>query len=52
MPDLTGLPTRRAVAWLQEHGIQARLHGQGKIVQQEPEPGAPLPARVTLAATQ
>ena len=52
MPDLTGLSTRRAVAWLQKHGIKSRLRGQGKIVRQQPEPGAPLPDRVTLAASQ
>jgi cell division protein FtsI (penicillin-binding protein 3) len=52
MPDLTGLSTRRAVAWLQAHGIQSRLRGQGTVVRQRPEPGAPLPNRVTLAASQ
>jgi cell division protein FtsI (penicillin-binding protein 3) len=52
MPDLTGLSTRRAVAWLQDHGIQPRLQGHGTVVRQRPEPGAPLPNRVTLAATQ
>jgi len=52
MPDLTGLSTRQAVAWLHQHGIQSRLRGQGTIVRQRPEPGAPLPDRVTLAASQ
>ena len=52
MPDLTGVSTRRAVAWLQEHGIRSRLDGEGKVVQQQPEPGAPLPDRVYLAASQ
>ncbi len=52
MPDLTGRSTRRAVAWLQRHGVQSRLRGQGTIVRQRPEPGAPLPNRVSLAASQ
>jgi len=52
MPDLTGLSTREAVAWLQRHGIRSQLRGQGTIVRQRPEPGAPLPNRVTLAASQ
>ncbi len=50
MPDLTGLSTRRAVAWLRDQEIQVRLRGQGDIVRQRPEPGAPLPSRAILAA--
>jgi cell division protein FtsI (penicillin-binding protein 3) len=52
MPDLTGLSTHQAVAWLQRHGVQSRLRGQGTIVRQRPEPGAPLPNYVSLAASQ
>ncbi len=52
MPDLTGLSTRRAVAWLQKHDVEPRLNGQGEIVRQQPQPGAPLPTRAYLAAAQ
>ncbi|MFB6271325.1 MAG: penicillin-binding transpeptidase domain-containing protein [Salinibacter sp.] len=52
MPNLAGLSTRRAVAWLHEHGIEVQLNGQGTIVRQQPQPGAPLPSRASLAATQ
>jgi cell division protein FtsI (penicillin-binding protein 3) len=51
MPDLTGVSTRRAVAWLEAHGVSAQLNGQGTVVRQQPSPGAPLPSRVFLAAT-
>ena len=52
MPDLTGLPTRRVAAWLQEHGIDAQFDGQGTVVRQQPRPGAPIPSRAFLVATQ
>jgi len=51
MPDLTGVSAHRAVAWLREHGIQARLDGEGVIERQQPQSGAPLPSRAYLAAT-
>jgi cell division protein FtsI (penicillin-binding protein 3) len=52
MPDLRGLSTRRAMAWLRTHGISARLRGQGTVVRQTPAPGASLPAQVFLAASR
>ncbi|MFB6279545.1 MAG: penicillin-binding transpeptidase domain-containing protein [Salinibacter sp.] len=52
MPDLTGLSTRRAVAWLHEHGADPRLNGQGEIVRQRPRAGAPFQTRVFLTAAQ
>jgi cell division protein FtsI (penicillin-binding protein 3) len=53
MPDLTGLSTRRAVAWLRGRDIEPQLDGEGKIVRQRPRPGAPLPeTRVLLTAAQ
>jgi len=52
MPDLTGLGTRQAVAWLHEHGVDPRLDGQGEIVRQRPRAGAPFPTRAFLTATQ
>jgi len=52
MPDLTGLSTRRAVAWLRTHGIEVRLNGEGAVVRQRPRPGAALPTRVLLTAAQ
>ncbi len=52
MPNLTGLSTRRAVAWLREQGIEPRLTGEGEVVRQRPRPGAPLPTRALLTAAQ
>ncbi|PSQ72831.1 MAG: penicillin-binding protein, partial [Bacteroidetes bacterium QH_9_64_21] len=52
MPDLTGLSTRRAVAWLHERGVDPRLDGQGEIVRQRPRAGAPFQTRVFLTAAQ
>lgn len=51
MPDLSGLSTRRALEWLREQGIDSRVRGQGRIVQQHPRPGTPLPSQATLRAT-
>jgi len=52
MPDLTGRSTRRAVAWLQAHGITPRLSGTGTVTRQRPTPGAPLPTQAFLSASQ
>jgi cell division protein FtsI (penicillin-binding protein 3) len=52
MPDLTGVSTRRAVTWLRERGVDARLDGTGTIVRQRPRPGAPLPSQAFLTAAQ
>jgi len=52
MPDLTGLSTRRAVAWLKEHGVDVRLKGQGEVVHQQPRAGGAFPTRVSLTAVQ
>ena len=52
MPDLTGLSTRRAVAWLRARGIEVRLNGEGEVVRQRPRPGASVPTRVLLTAAQ
>ena len=48
LPDLTGTSTRHALQWLQTHGVDARLVGQGVVADQQPSPGAPLPSRVLL----
>jgi cell division protein FtsI (penicillin-binding protein 3) len=48
LPDLTGASTRQALYWLQSHGVDARLVGQGVVDDQKPSPGAPLPSRVLL----
>ena len=48
MPDLTGTTTRHALYWLREHGIDARLYGQGVVTKQKPQPGARKPSRVLL----
>lgn len=50
LPDLRGLSTRHAVAWLQRHGVEAALEGGGIIYRQRPAAGAPLPERVLLHA--
>jgi cell division protein FtsI (penicillin-binding protein 3) len=52
MPDLTGLGTRRAVAWLHKYGVDPRLNGQGEIVRQRPRAGASFPTRVFLTGAQ
>ena len=52
MPDLTGFSTRRAVAWLEAHGVNLRLKGQGEIVRQQPRAGEAFPAHVSLTAAQ
>ncbi|PEN13260.1 penicillin-binding protein [Longibacter salinarum] len=44
MPDLRGLTTRDAVHWLQKHGVDVRLFGQGLVQKQSPQPGEPLPS--------
>lgn len=48
LPDLTGTSTRHALYWLREHGIDARLYGQGVVTKQKPQPGAQTPSRVLL----
>ncbi len=52
MPDLRGLSTRQAMAWLRARGVSARLQGHGTVVRQTPAPGAPLPTQVFLAGSQ
>jgi cell division protein FtsI (penicillin-binding protein 3) len=52
MLDLTGVSTRRAVTWLRERGVDARLDGTGTSVRQRPRPGAPLPSQAFLTAAQ
>ncbi|MDA0378138.1 MAG: penicillin-binding transpeptidase domain-containing protein [Bacteroidetes bacterium] len=49
MPDLDGLSSREAVAWLNQLGVEALLEGHGTVAQQQPAPGAPLPSRARLA---
>ena len=50
MPDLRGLSTRRAVAWLRTQGVPPRLDGAGVVRRQSVAPGASLPSSVTLTA--
>ena len=42
MPDLRGLSAREAVQSITSIGLRARLAGSGFVVEQSPEPGAPL----------
>ena len=50
MPDLRGLSTRRAVAWLRAAGVTPRISGSGVVRRQSAAPGAALPSSVTLTA--
>lgn len=52
MPDLRGLSTRRAVAWLRSQGVRPRLSGAGVVRSQSVAPGAALPSSVTLTASR
>ena len=42
LPDLLGTSAREAVARLIEMGIRPRLHGDGVVLRQRPDAGAPL----------
>ena len=42
MPDLRGLSAREAVRKLVKIGMNARASGDGFVVSQTPEPGAPI----------
>ncbi|MEM1057165.1 MAG: penicillin-binding transpeptidase domain-containing protein [Bacteroidota bacterium] len=52
MPDLRGLSTRTAVAWLRSAGVTPRLSGAGVVRRQSVAPGAALPSSVTLTASR
>lgn len=49
MPDVRGLPARRAAAWLGHLGASVRLDGAGIVTQQTPAPGEPLPSEALLS---
>jgi cell division protein FtsI (penicillin-binding protein 3) len=40
MPDLTGLPMRKALSRMEGKGLIIKLSGNGKVVEQVPKPGA------------
>jgi len=48
LPDLTGTTPRHALHWLQRRGVDVRLYGRGRVTDQQPSPGTPLPSRVLL----
>ncbi|CAN5569151.1 penicillin-binding transpeptidase domain-containing protein [soil metagenome] len=48
MPDLTGLSSRQAYAYLAALGVRAQIRGSGSVRTQEPAAGAPLPARAVV----
>jgi cell division protein FtsI (penicillin-binding protein 3) len=50
MPELVGLPLRWAVEALERSGVRVSWEGWGKVVRQEPNPGAAIPPRVHLIA--
>jgi cell division protein FtsI (penicillin-binding protein 3) len=50
-PDLTGLSAREATAILTRLGYTAQLRGAGLVVEQTPEPGAPLESSTTAVLT-
>ncbi|MFP4227669.1 MAG: penicillin-binding transpeptidase domain-containing protein [Salinivenus sp.] len=47
-PSLEGLSTRRALHWLRRHGVDVQLEGQGRVADQRPQAGTPLPDRMLL----
>jgi beta-lactam-binding protein with PASTA domain len=40
MPDLTGLPMRKALSRMEGKGLIIKFSGNGKVVEQVPKPGA------------
>ncbi len=52
MPDVRGMSTRRALAWLRASGVRVRLTGSGVVRRQSIAPGEPLPASVSLTANR
>ena len=42
MPDLRGLSLRRSFQLLQNHNLEIRFRGTGRVVSQQPLPGTPL----------
>jgi len=52
MPDVRGMSTRRAMAWLRASGVTVRLSGSGVVRRQSVEPGQPMPASVSLTANR
>ncbi len=50
MPDVVGLSTRQAVAWLSALGTHVEVKGRGVVLKQYPAAGQTLPPRVALTA--
>lgn len=48
MPDFEGRSAREAVHWLRERGVEARVQGHGRVVEQWPAPGEDLARRAIL----
>ncbi len=48
MPDLAGLSARQALFWLQSRGVDVHLNGDGRVVEQSPAPGSPMPLLAEL----
>jgi len=44
LPDLTGMSARGAVARTAALGLSPRVHGEGVVFRQSPEPGSPISA--------
>ena len=42
MPDLRGLSAREALRTLTRIGLTARINGDGFVIEQSPQPGAPV----------
>jgi hypothetical protein len=40
MPDLTGLPMRKALSRIEGKGLIIKFSGNGRVVEQTPRPGA------------
>jgi cell division protein FtsI (penicillin-binding protein 3) len=44
MPNLKGMPIRKVINVLNRAGLRCQIEGRGLAVEQQPDPGAPLPA--------
>ena len=48
MPDLTGMSLRKCLRLLQSSGVEVQVTGTGRVIGQEPRPGAALVAGATV----
>ena len=48
VPDLRGIPLRRALQVLHAYGLEVEVRGTGVVLEQEPAPGSPLEGSIVL----